>query len=447
MIVKDEENYLQDCLESIKNIVDQIVIVDTGSKDRTVEIAQKYGAEIYNFEWCDDFSAARNESIKYANTDWILWLDADERLIPESQKEIKKLLKKENNTVLYKIQINSAMKNSAGVRLSSAHRLFNNNHGIYFTGKIHEQISESAAKLGGEERESNLIIRHLGYDLSGEDQTKKNNRNLKLLEKMVKTDSQNGYINYTLAQQYSLNEEWHKSLKYYEKAFRLNQFDKQMRVSLLNTMSEAYLKTEKYQKIIPLCEESIELEPLQVGGYYMLYRLADVLKDEKTAVKWLELLLEKNRILSSQIKKISTDVLIDEKRIIFALAEKYKKIGNLDKAIVCFQKFQQMEPDRIEASEKLLEIYLQKGDFFKAGECLQILLNKQPANEQYIDLLGVTLIKQQKFKEAINYYEDIFQVNPRNSMALKRLVGLYGKIGEFHKANKLMEAMAQKNIS
>ena len=84
MIVKDEELFLRDCLESIKNVIDQIVIVDTGSRDATIDIAKEYKASIYHFKWCDDFSAARQESIKHANCDWILYLDADERLRPES---------------------------------------------------------------------------------------------------------------------------------------------------------------------------------------------------------------------------------------------------------------------------------------------------------------------------------------------------------------------------
>jgi len=99
MIVKNEQQFLPDCLESVRNIVDQIVIIDTGSVDNTVEIAKRYSSEVHYFKWCDDFSAARNESIKYASGDWIFWIDADERLLPESVPEIKKLMEYENKPV------------------------------------------------------------------------------------------------------------------------------------------------------------------------------------------------------------------------------------------------------------------------------------------------------------------------------------------------------------
>ena len=86
MITKNEEKFLEQCLSSVKNIVDEIVIVDTGSTDKTKEIAKKFNAKIYDFKWIEDFSAARNESLKYATKDWVLVLDADEVLSDNSFK-------------------------------------------------------------------------------------------------------------------------------------------------------------------------------------------------------------------------------------------------------------------------------------------------------------------------------------------------------------------------
>ena len=100
MIVKNEERSLARCIKSVKSLVDEIIIVDTGSNDNTINIAKDLGAEIYNFEWCDDFSAARNESIKYANHQWILLLDADEFVDENSIIELKKIIK--NNESSYK---------------------------------------------------------------------------------------------------------------------------------------------------------------------------------------------------------------------------------------------------------------------------------------------------------------------------------------------------------
>ena len=90
LIVKNEEAVLEKCLDSVKDIVDEIIIVDTGSTDNTKVIAERYYAKIYDFKWCNDFSKARNYSFSFATKDYILWLDADD-FLPEI--EIQKLQK------------------------------------------------------------------------------------------------------------------------------------------------------------------------------------------------------------------------------------------------------------------------------------------------------------------------------------------------------------------
>src|SRR5262249_7770815 len=85
LITRDEEAFLARCLNSIRSVADQIVVVDTGSQDRTIQIAQQFGAEVYHFPWCDDFAAARNTALEHATGDWVLILDADEELIPQAK--------------------------------------------------------------------------------------------------------------------------------------------------------------------------------------------------------------------------------------------------------------------------------------------------------------------------------------------------------------------------
>src|SRR5262249_14796822 len=85
MIVKNEEHNLPDCLQSIADLVDEIVIADTGSTDRTKEIAAAFGAKVIDFPWVDSFAAARNESLRHTTGDYVLWLDADDRLDEENR--------------------------------------------------------------------------------------------------------------------------------------------------------------------------------------------------------------------------------------------------------------------------------------------------------------------------------------------------------------------------
>ena len=92
MIVRDEQQNLAECLAPVADLFDEIVIVDTGSVDETKEIARRFTPHVYDFEWCDDFSAARNESLRHATGDWVFWLDADDRVRPEHIAALRELL-------------------------------------------------------------------------------------------------------------------------------------------------------------------------------------------------------------------------------------------------------------------------------------------------------------------------------------------------------------------
>src|SRR5205823_5094968 len=91
MIVKNEEENLAACLQSVQGLVKEMIIVDTGSTDRTKEIAASFGAKVYDFTWIDNFAAARNESLRHATGRWIFWLDADERLDETNRRRLREI--------------------------------------------------------------------------------------------------------------------------------------------------------------------------------------------------------------------------------------------------------------------------------------------------------------------------------------------------------------------
>src|SRR5262249_22351850 len=92
MIVKNEESNLPDCLQSVADLVDELIIVDTGSSDRTKEAAVRFGAKIYDFTWVDSLAAAGNESLRHATGEWIFWMDADDRLDAANREKLRSLL-------------------------------------------------------------------------------------------------------------------------------------------------------------------------------------------------------------------------------------------------------------------------------------------------------------------------------------------------------------------
>jgi predicted Zn-dependent protease len=184
LIVRDEERMLAGCLESVHTLADEILVVDTGSKDATVEIALAHGARVVSTPWTDDFAAARNVGLEHLRTDWVLWLDADERLAPESRSVLRRLMDTEAEdappTVYLPLILNV---DAAGQSLGADHmpRLWRHRPVLRFTGRIHERVGEGVPHLK-QVYQDDLRIVHLGYDPAYARERGKNERNVRLLE-------------------------------------------------------------------------------------------------------------------------------------------------------------------------------------------------------------------------------------------------------------------------
>ncbi len=149
MIVKNEEDTLDRCLKSIEDIVDEIIIVDTGSSDKTKEIAKQYTDNIYDFEWVDDFSVARNYSFSKATKDYVMWLDADDVILEDSRIELKKLKENFNtdvDTVIMRYDL-MAKNNANVVTYFYRERIVKRSKGFKWYDPVHEYILYSGTYM------------------------------------------------------------------------------------------------------------------------------------------------------------------------------------------------------------------------------------------------------------------------------------------------------------
>ncbi len=176
MIVKDEQEVLARCLDSVAGIVDEIIIVDTGSKDATKEIAKCYTDKIYDFPWVDDFSAARNVSFEKASKEYLLWLDADDVILPKDQKEflhLKETLDPHTDVVMMPYHV-SFDQDGAPTVLYDRERLLRREKQFRWLGAVHEAIPPS-----GKIVHSSAAVTHRKIKPSHSD------RNLKIFEKCL----------------------------------------------------------------------------------------------------------------------------------------------------------------------------------------------------------------------------------------------------------------------
>ncbi|WP_232510235.1 glycosyltransferase family 2 protein [Paenibacillus crassostreae] len=224
MIVRDEEKLLPRCLDSVTRLADEIIIVDTGSTDRTKEIATQYNAKLFDFSWSNDFAAARNESILHASGKWILVLDADEYLAEDDYDKWNEFLNKEKPVehlayTLPVINFTGDKEYQDEITTSPVTRLFPNFKGIYFERPIHEQLTR--AQLGELYHKSiALNIYHTGYQIQRVTEKNKHERNMSIFNEMKKHDNMSDYDWFTLGNQYRYAKNEEEAIRCYELALQ-----------------------------------------------------------------------------------------------------------------------------------------------------------------------------------------------------------------------------------
>lgn len=311
MVVKNEELLLEQCLESVKPVVDEIVIVDTGSRDRTIAIAKKFGARIIRYKWDEDFGRARNEYIKNAAGSWILALDADERIAKKDLPELKRSVK-DSKTLGYISPIRSystkydLLKNwypnngkypreerfsgCPGWSLTKRIRLFQRRKGVYYQeGRAaHMDCLESLKKYGGKIKERDIVIHHFQY-LKGEKfVANKQKMRLRNEIKYAKTFPNNpgNFLNIGITL-FSLKQD-NKAVGYLKKAIELNpKFDMAYLV-----LGMVYKEKAECEKAVLNLKKAISINPKYADAWTVLGMIYDTRHKSPEAEKALKKAIE-----------------------------------------------------------------------------------------------------------------------------------------------------------
>ena len=223
MIVKNEEKNIERALSWGKGVVSEQIVVDTGSTDRTVEIAKKMGAQVYFFPWQDDFSLAKNFAISKCRYPWIAMLDADEYFSEQDAKKMKEyiaLVEKDPKVHGLRTAIADIDPNGQVVSLDSTVRLFRNREDIRYRRAIHEQL----CLTNGEDFRpancgNNLTVLHTGYQAEALSKKLKENRNINLLQRELEKNPEEFDLYVYLGMEYAFRKMWREAITQYRKFY------------------------------------------------------------------------------------------------------------------------------------------------------------------------------------------------------------------------------------
>jgi tetratricopeptide (TPR) repeat protein len=277
MMVKDEEEMLPRCLASVCNHVDEIIVVDTGSSDGTISIAEEFGARVYYHPWEDNFSKHRNQSISYAGGDWFLILDADEEIIDETGPLMREAARSaDTDSVTFQVV---SLYDGGKESLHTQERLFRNNKGIHYEGRIHNRIVGATSTAV-----SPVKILHHGYNVSIEKGKLKHERRLKILEREISDDPHNPLYHHYLAVS-------HFSAPDYEQAAResTTALDLAEQHGVINAplyawthyvASQSFHRLGKYERSQHLCMQGLKRFPNDPDLHFTACQLAFRQKDD-----------------------------------------------------------------------------------------------------------------------------------------------------------------------
>ncbi|MEO1132340.1 MAG: tetratricopeptide repeat protein [Cyanobacteria bacterium J06639_1] len=249
-IARDEAESLPRCLNSVRDFVDEMVVLDTGSVDDTAAIARDCGAKVFSFDWCDDFSAARNASLKHASGDWILVLDADEVFVPTVAPAIADLIQQDDCLAV------TVLRREIGADqapYSQVSRLFRRQPEITFARAFHETIDDSVLALLDREPHWTVIsldevaIDHYGYSADAIATRRKSDRARRAMESCLAATPDDAYLCSKLGGSYISSEEYDRAIALLRKGLALSPTEPAITYELHFHLGLAYRQQQQWQ--------------------------------------------------------------------------------------------------------------------------------------------------------------------------------------------------------
>jgi glycosyltransferase involved in cell wall biosynthesis len=294
-IVKNEDHVLGRCIDSIKDVVDEFVIVDTGSEDKTVELIEKKVGKCYHTEWEGDYAKARNYGVRKCTGDWILVQDADEHMTPETVKNLKKILAETPENIweiLVRVE-DYTDPSMIPTYILYGHRLFRNNKGILWGGKGHEALT---TPLNHRTQDSRIVIKHDKTPSAVSPITPKSNELAQVFVdnflEAIKKNPNDARSMFYLANTYMGKCKWQKAIEWYHKYLEISGWNDE-RYQARYYCARCYMFIEEFTKGREMMLDAYEERDDRNEGELILGELAFKQKKYRQALVWFNLAKEK----------------------------------------------------------------------------------------------------------------------------------------------------------
>lgn len=293
LIVRDNARTIRACLESIRPWVDEIIVVDTGSKDETAAIARELGARVFHFPWPDSFSLARNESLRYAQGDWIFWMDSDDTIPADCGRRLRELALGEHdpNVLGYVMQVHCPGAEGGGehdVTVVDHLKLFRNRPDLRFEFRIHEQLIPAIRRAGGEVRRTDIYVVHSGADHTPEGRERKFHRDMRLLQMDLAERPEHPFVLFNLGMTHADASEYERAIEYLGRAIAAaDPSESQVRKAYALLVS-SYQALARHEDAWTICQRGLGIFPKDPELRFregMLHQVAGRLADAERSYR------------------------------------------------------------------------------------------------------------------------------------------------------------------
>lgn len=363
LIVRDEEIRLPRCLKTLQPYCDEIVVVDTGSQDRTVQVAIEHGAKVFTHPWNGDFSSARNAALDHASGRWVLIIDADEQLVipPDSPicdpAEFRRWLSLTPFDA-FMVPIHN-LTDSGESYVIHYERLFRRHPDVRFEGRIHEQVAPALQRRGARIALAPIEIHHDGYLSRIRQERNKSQRNLELLTRAVLDEPDNWYLRLKLAEEYHGAGALHEAVVESRKALDLCPEGHPLFERCLTVAAQALVSARRFDEALALFQRYRFHHRLTAQSYYAWGRVLQAAGRRQDALAMLYKAIAYGDPGPKSVIRIPG---VGSYLAWTAVGHIYRDVGDAARAVAAYREALKARPNHPEAAQALVQVLATYGE-------------------------------------------------------------------------------------